>query len=381
MRRPGAAGSFWPTPLQEQLLRAALLPDEGADVWRRVRPQVDVDLLPGELHRLIPLLARTLADAGVDDPDLARLRGVRQFTWYRNQRLFAEAGTVAATLAERGIQPLLIRGAATTLRAYGDVGLRPMNDLDLLVRPDEVEATARNLRADGWRRLAQPRAKREAEGVDAFANPEGRRLLVHWRPSRNLRAAPVWWEEGERVQLGGAEVATMDAEAHLVQLIADGARALSGSTLRWIADATMLLQGPSPAWSRVAEVAGQVGVSLVVADALAYLREIVEAPIPDEAVRQVRSAGPSSLQLRMAHRLSGTDVPRFGRMPELLGRHLRLAANDGPVNTITALPHFLQAALGVDRATALPVALARRAAAAIAGRGAEGVTGLDSPRE
>jgi hypothetical protein len=378
VKRAGTAGAFWPTPVQEGILRAALLPD-GAEVWQQLRPSVDVDLLPGELHRLLPLLARTLAEAGVDDPDLARLRGVRQYTWYRNQRLFADAGAVAATLTGRGVEPVLLRGAATVLRTHGDLGLRPMNDLDLLVRADGVEAVERNLRADGWRAQEQSSARRSLESSVTYANRDARRIVVHWSPTRNLAPAPPWWDLGPSVALGGTPVRLLDETSHLLQVLVDGARALSGSTLRWVADATILLRSAQPDWARLVDLARRLHVSTLVADTLAYLAATFDAEVDAEALRSLRASNPARRE-RYAHVLSGTEVARLGRLPELVGRHLRLTAARPLVTTVTAAPGFLRGVLDADGLRGAAVALARTGGQTLAGRGPEATAGPESSR-
>jgi hypothetical protein len=50
----------WPSPAQELLLRAALMPDERAlEAWRRVRSQIDVDALDGATLACCRRCART----------------------------------------------------------------------------------------------------------------------------------------------------------------------------------------------------------------------------------------------------------------------------------------------------------------------------------
>jgi hypothetical protein len=332
------------------------------------RHTIDVDQMPGELHRLMPLLARTLADAGIADPDLGRLRGVRQYAWYRNQRLFANAGAVASALSNAGVRPLLLRGAATALRGYGDVGLRPMNDLDLLVAANAVDAAERDLREAGWRPRAQAPSRREFEGAVAYANAEGHRVLLHWRPSRNLPGSPAWWAAGSPVSLGGTEIGTLDNESHLLQVIVDGARALSGSNLRWVADATVLVRVAEPDWERLVTLARQLHTAHLIADALSYLRDALSVPVPDDAIGALRAGARPSPRSWAAHRLSSAEVPRLGRLPELLGRYLRLSAGEPLTRAILTFPSFVQGALGVDSAKAVPAALTRRTAAAARAR-------------
>ena len=378
MKRPGLHGDFWPTPIQEALLRVALLPD-GPAPWREHRSQIDVDHLPGELHRLLPLVARTLADAGVDDGDLARLRGVRQYTWYRNQRLFADAGAVVASLRAAGVPTTLLRGAATVLRTHGDLGLRPMNDLDLLIDPDDREVAGRNLRADGWRLVPEPERRRTLDAADVYANGEHRRLVLHWRPTRNLPASTPWWSaSGPEVVLGTAPVATLDGTAQLVQVIVDGARALSGSTLRWVVDATTLLRSEPVDAARLVEVADGLGIGPHLADGLDYVGRTFAAPVPNGLVERLRGSRRPTRRERWAHQLSGREVRRLGRLPELAGRQLRLTAQEPATATLASLPSYLQGVLGVDRPAAVPAVLAKKAAVTLSGRGPETRLGPES---
>src|SRR4051794_15438255 len=81
------------------LLRAAVLQDErGARAWRELRPHFDLDSAGGDRSRLLPMAYRTLRALGIDDPDLARLRGIHRATWYRNRMEQARMGEVLQQL-------------------------------------------------------------------------------------------------------------------------------------------------------------------------------------------------------------------------------------------------------------------------------------------
>ncbi len=55
-----------------------------------------------------------------------------------NARLSSDLVEVLGAFAARGVEPILLKGAALLATVYaGDPGSRPMNDLDLLVRPHE----------------------------------------------------------------------------------------------------------------------------------------------------------------------------------------------------------------------------------------------------
>jgi hypothetical protein len=371
MRRAGFTGDIWPDETQELLLRAALLPGgPGVAAWAAVRPRIDVDRLPGELHRLIPLLAKALTARGVDDPELPRLKGVYQFSWYRNQLLFADAAALLAALKAAGVPTMLLRGAAMVVAYQGDAGARPMNDLDVLVRPGQVEHGRRSAQASGWWPVAGSEPLEHREAAVTLRNRQGRVIRLHWQPSRNMPLPDVarepMWQRSVEVTLGHTATRVPDPADHLVQACIDGARANSGSTLRWITDLTVLLGAvPDIDWDLVASEARRHHVSLLIAEALRYLVEALGVDVPRAAIAAM-AAAPTSPRERLAHRLSLTTSPRVTSAAELLGRFTRLTA-DLPLSRAAATaPTFLQTMLGVQRRRDLPVAVARKAVRALA---------------
>ena len=57
-----------------------------------------------------------------------------------NLRLFAALDQALRALAARGIEVIVLKGAALAQTVYPSVALRPMGDLDVLVRPASVPA-------------------------------------------------------------------------------------------------------------------------------------------------------------------------------------------------------------------------------------------------
>lgn len=70
----------------------------------------------------------------------------------RNDRLLAQLEEALLALNRVGITPALIKGTATIATStHSDRGLRLMSDLDLLVRPDQIDAAMTGLAAIGYR--------------------------------------------------------------------------------------------------------------------------------------------------------------------------------------------------------------------------------------
>jgi hypothetical protein len=368
MRRSGFTGDIWPDEIQELLLRTALLSaSSSAEAWAEVRPRIDIDRLPGELHRLIPLLARALTRTGISEPELQRLKGVYQFSWYRNQVLLAEGASLIRALEAAGVATMVIRGAAAAAGYYGDTGLRPMNDFDVLVSPDHIDEARCTAEAEGWRTVDGSPTWQRRERATAVRNDSGRVVRLHWTPSRNLPIADDLWQRMRQraVQIPLLENATMvpSAADFLVLACIDGARANSGSLLRWITDVTILLRAADPDWDVVVSEARRYHVSLLVAEALRYL-ETFDVRVPREVNVALASAHTKPRE-KLAHRLSLTTSPRAPSAYEVLGRFIRQTVYLPLADALKTVPVFLGDVLAVRRGRDLPVAVAHKAIDAI----------------
>ena len=371
MRRPGFPGDIWPDEIQELLLRAALGDDErAAAAWSAVRPRIDVDQLPGELHRLMPMLSRTLTASGVDAPDLARLKGVYQFSWYRNTMLFTDAADLLRRFNAADISTMLLRGAAIVVGYRSDLGLRAMNDVDILVPSEHLHRAQWVARAAGWNPLVRAQPLERRFGAAPVLNAQGRVVRLHWQPSANLALPDArWdqlWQRAVPVRVRDSTTLLPSAADHLVHACVDGARANSGSSLRWITNAMAILSAPTPQvdWEVVVAEARRLRVSLLLDDALRYLQQTFDATIPSAALTALR-ATPVSPRDRLAHRLSLTTTPRVASAGELLGRFLRLTDDRNMIRAAAALPDFCATVLDVERGSGLPSVVLRRVARAV----------------
>lgn len=68
----------------------------------------------------------------------------------RNVRLFHELGKVLRALKERGVPVIVLKGGHLAELVYASIALRPMGDIDLLVRKQDLEAAAEVLVRMGY---------------------------------------------------------------------------------------------------------------------------------------------------------------------------------------------------------------------------------------
>lgn len=366
MKRPGLIGDIWPDEIQQLLLQAALLPGErGVAAWSEVRPRVDVDHLPGELHRLMPLLSKSLTVRGLDDPDLPRLKGVHQFSWYRNTMLLTDAAALLRALEATGIDTMLLRGAAIAVSYPDDAGRRAMNDMDVFVPADDLDRARRVAEAAGWQPLEPAKPLERRIAAAPMRNSSDRIIRLHWQPSANLSLPGVrWdglWQRASPVRIGDTDTCIPSAGDHLVHACVDGARANSGASLRWVVDAMALLTARAAEvdWDVVVSEARRLRVTLLVSEALRYLREALDAEVPPDALAALTDT-PTTLRDRVAHRLSLTTTPRAASAGEIAGRFTRITAGMPVLHAAANAPVFLATVFDVEHGRQVPAVALRK---------------------
>jgi hypothetical protein len=190
----------------------------GADLPRLGRELGSLDL--GALvgiaahERALPALSARLRDAGVALPagagHLLRSRSmVAEFTLARLHSLLDE---VVARLAAEGIDVLLLKGAALARTRYPDRLMRPMGDLDLLVRGERLARARDLLVAEGWR---TPRTRaiddvyRDHHHLPPLHDPRGAGGKLELHGDLFPKGHPfgfnavAMWRDARRIEVGG----------------------------------------------------------------------------------------------------------------------------------------------------------------------------------
>lgn len=167
------------SPVGLLLRRAACVDDDGTarDAIRRACLEVgdwDRAIDQAELHGLSPWLHRQLTRAEADVPVNAA-RQLKSLTLRHREanRIRDRALTgILQALAERGVEVLVLKGAALAHLVYDPPGLRPMSDVDILVAPDRLEDAAEAVRSLGYQE-----SSRAETGPDHHHLPALSRLL------------------------------------------------------------------------------------------------------------------------------------------------------------------------------------------------------------
>ena len=155
----------------------------------------------------------------------------------------------------QGVPILPFKGPTLAAYAYGDLSLRQFNDLDLLLRPDDLAAGRDVLLAEGYTpQLNLPAARqvdhlREIGQAAYYRRRDASLVELHSRVTPRRFHFPLGqeelWGRVESLQLQGETVRTLSAEDSLLVLSVHGAKHLF-SCLGWVSDlAALLLSRPA----------------------------------------------------------------------------------------------------------------------------------------
>ncbi len=190
-------------------------------------------------HCLVPYLHKCWLESGrlaELPPDIAgRFAAARQNNAERNRRLILLLNEIISVLQERGIATLVSKGLPLAQAYYGDLGLRVLYDLDLLVRPEDAGRAFDALHHIGYepffsKRGNQPglpfwRPREYAWDPEGVSDPD-RPIMVelhtrpwepHWHGFRLECGLDLW--RGKRVaEIGGITLNVPQEEQLLVHL-------------------------------------------------------------------------------------------------------------------------------------------------------------------
>ncbi len=341
-------------PQQELLLRAALFKGASAvEAWRQWKSGVDVEKLDPGSYRILPLLYRNLLTLGVSDPSIGKYKGVYRRTWYKNQLLFHELASALRFFEDACIETIVLKGAALSVLNYGDYGLRPMNDIDLLIRTNQVSKSIDLLRDLGWTPVDfEPGEKYISVSYShGFRNGKGQEIDLHWHllsQSREKDADTDFWDGAITLDINGVATRTLSPSDQLLHVCLHGARWNYIPPIRWIADAMTVLNTSSEIdWDRVIAQARKRWLILPLMDSLNYLRHAVDAPVPLDTLRNIQEIPVHRIE-RIEYTINLRRPTRWTAMLDLWCQHSRLMKNSNLIRRLLRFPVFLECIWGIS---------------------------------
>lgn len=268
-------------------------------------------------NRLLPLAYVALSREG----RLHELGEARRHRWRhawrvaltQNLATMAEVLHLGRCLASQGRSVVLLKGAALLLTMYDDAGMRPMQDVDLLVASEDLEVVGAVLEARGFHLLREGHAARRDAVIGRFVyRGPGMAIELHTRlewallalDSDAMRARAISPSTRSLAIPGGCEglrILTVE-DALLYALVHWVVHWRSHTYDIWPWELSQGILHAPPDWSRVVAEARRHGIEPCVHHALAALHSEWLAPVPGEVRRALR---PGPLLRLLTHATRG----------------------------------------------------------------------------
>ena len=264
----------------------------------------------------------------------------------RNLLLFSELGKVLRAAQAARVPVIPLKGACLAEAVYGDITLRPMADLDLLVKPSDLPVATEILRQLGYEsdRPFDPVAQQARfQDMPPMRRPGGAMIELHWTLVTPLCRARIdqgeldsIWGRSVPATIAGAPSRALAPEDMLLHLCMHASvhHRFAGVGLKAfvdIAEVARHYEGTLD-WSGFAERANRWSVANGIRVALVLAQEWTGLRVPAEVWAHLDGAAPDERTLEWArHKVLE------GRPAELVSEFARLESDGGAGGKLSAL--------------------------------------------
>jgi len=290
-------GACWPTPAQEQVLRACFTPPEQLD---------PPEFSPEYAHDPAAAVLLPLLDWrwGAEIPETLSIEARRRrlALWRQSRERLAQAAALTEALRSAEIDPVFLKGTALVARYYPDPGLRGVGDVDFMVPRARVTDAVDALARAGWSAesgLSKQAIQRQMRAGHAWQfykkdpNGEVQMCDLHWHPvvrCYSPRVAEMFLQNSEIVASGTAAIRIPCATDLLFHAAAHGLQWSWSSPIRWIPDAWFVIRSGQVDWGRLRVLAAEANMTFRIQLALKYLKACFGMPVPAEAAEGLSGA-------------------------------------------------------------------------------------------
>ena len=267
-------------------------------------------------ERVAPILYDTLKRNSTALSDSARQRLARAYhhTLASNLRKFQVVQNVLARFNVAGISSITLKGIALAELVYAKIGVRPMADIDLLVKIADAERAVALLRDAGFREGGKPELRpgfdREFRVEKELLSPQpaSQMVEVHWRLTAPLFASR-WvnydqvWARATPVEIEQQPTFVLSAEDWLLHQAAHAIYKHRHIGVLDLLDAHQLVVhfGARLNWDAVLHIGAQFRWLPALAIVLERAATILGTPVPMRVIERAR-----------AFRLTGLDRKLMG---------------------------------------------------------------------
>ena len=334
------------SPEWKLLLACARTNMPGED-FQRVRDElVDTDLDWGHFtkiscaHGIAPLIYHSLRRSGaislLPPAPAETLRSSYYGNAARNSLLYDELRRVLKALREENLEVIVLKGAALAEIVYGQWALRPMSDIDLLVRKEKLAEVEAKLVHMGYVLEEHGKTKeyyQEHHYHVVFAKSAATAIEVHWHIQRPIAPFRIdiddLWKRAQPAALAGVEALVLSPEDLLLHLCQHAWKHNLSGGIRPLCDIaeTTNYYRKKIDWKKVATLSSDWQMAPCLYLGLWLAREMLGARIPQSFIKRLRPAGFNTELLDWARQrllAHGENSPVFPDLLQLFWKGRRL---------------------------------------------------------
>ena len=233
------------------------------------------------------------------------LKGDYKKTAMRNILIYGQLERLASIFQQQNIPIILLKGAYMAKNIYGDIGLRPMQDLDIMCRREDRTAAGKILSELGYRKLVfgfDAATKTEFDDT-TFYPPAGKKkdvhIDLHVDPFSKLRLNPVLpesiWESALPLSPNSPGLFSLSPEYQLLHLCHHLHKHLASESimLYWFSDIHEILNNYRGAinWDTFSAMAKDRGIGKEVRHILHLIEALWENPLPGKLWKEFEKKG------------------------------------------------------------------------------------------
>jgi hypothetical protein len=226
-----------------------------------------------------------------------RLREAYRHFATMNTSLFFDALKVLKSLADNQLPVIALKGLSLAKNIYGDIALRPMSDMDLLVKEEDLVRTGRILLTLGYKQSfpSWESTLKIYHNLPPFMNKSGAIIELHWNivtPDSPIKVdLDGLWERACLIKVDNVEVRAFSPEDLFLHLCIHACFHLqTGLDLIPLCDMAGLIKTSADKidWQIVIERATRWGGQKCVYLMLLLVRELLGVAPPDKIMSEIK---------------------------------------------------------------------------------------------
>ncbi len=284
------------------------------DMFLDLCRQADV---PTWVHAELSLVGRL----DLIGPEAAeRLRASRTRVRRDNLLLIARAEQALAVLLQAGVVPIALKGLDLLHRVYGSFDERILDDVDLLIRSEQLRTAVGALEAAGWEAPPEPSRSHYIRSSHHLPlrspGPVAVDFEIHWNLAQDKRYRideRELWQQAVPLEVGGHRILRLHDHDMVAHLVLHHFTHYFDRRLKWAVDLHAVAGSRDFDWSVVVQRIRSWGATAACGMALVHLQKMFPEWIPASATSGLRVAGWRRLLLRPLRSAHPLDLFRHTR--------------------------------------------------------------------